>query len=288
MLLRRRVREMYTIIAVMVIICIFILGLILGSFINALVWRLHKQSGSKKRAKQYSIISGRSQCVHCGHQLSALDLIPLFSWISLKGRCRYCNKAISWQYPAVELATAVTFAVSFLAWPAALTLFQTILYVLWLAIVVHLVALAVYDLKWMLLLDKLVIWLTAVSGLLIVLLHTKPLDIRGLLMAIAGGALLASLFYVLFQLSTGKWIGGGDVKIAFSLGLLAGSPLNMLLLLFIASIMGTIVALPLLIKDKNNLKAKLPFGPFLLVATFIVFLWGNSIIDWYMTNILLL
>jgi len=98
----------------------------------------------------------------------------------------------------------------------------------------------------------------------------------------AGGAvLLFGLFYVLFQISDGAWIGGGDVKLAAALGLLAGSPVQALLLLFLSSLIGTLFSIPQLMKGKTGLRAKVPYGPFLLAATVIVVLWGHSIIDWY-------
>src|SRR5690606_15326595 len=104
----------------MVIIVLALLGLIFGSFVNALVYRLHEQSaqGKKQRTKgkvknkQLSISKGRSICVHCKHELAWYDLIPVLSWLLLRGKCRYCHKPISRQYPVVELVTAAIFALS--------------------------------------------------------------------------------------------------------------------------------------------------------------------------------
>ena len=102
---------------VWVIIILAWLGLCAGSFVNALVWRLHEQKRSKKADKKLSILNGRSMCVHCRHELTWYDLIPLFSWLLLRGKCRYCKKPISWQYPIVELATAAVFVLSYIFWP---------------------------------------------------------------------------------------------------------------------------------------------------------------------------
>ena len=112
----------------MVIVVIGLVGLAFGSFVNALVWRLREQS-VKPRAKKsknliahrslltaqdLSIVKGRSMCPNCYNSLAAKDLVPVLSWLSLKGRCRYCNKSISWQYPAVELITSLIFLISHL------------------------------------------------------------------------------------------------------------------------------------------------------------------------------
>src|SRR3954465_436221 len=107
----------------MIIAVLVVLGLCLGSFVNALVWRLHEQEegGSKKAAaKKLSIIKGRSMCPHCKHALKPIDLIPVISWLSLRGKCRYCSKPISIQYPIVELSTALLFVVSYIWWPEPL------------------------------------------------------------------------------------------------------------------------------------------------------------------------
>ena len=101
----------------MIIAVLAVLGLVFGSFVNAFAWRLHEQESllekkkkpSAKQLAKLSIVKGRSMCPECKHELAAKDLIPVFSWITLKGKCRYCGKPISWQYPAVELATALLF-----------------------------------------------------------------------------------------------------------------------------------------------------------------------------------
>src|SRR5690606_2157613 len=108
-------------ITVMIIIFLAILGLCVGSFVNALVWRLRMQesSGKKKSDRKMSISRGRSMCPHCRHELSAVDLVPVFSWLFLGGKCRYCRKPISKQYPLVELVTSILFIASYVFWPDA-------------------------------------------------------------------------------------------------------------------------------------------------------------------------
>lgn len=289
------------------IIVITLVGLIFGSFVNAFVWRLHEQEliiekiaklkGKKAAAKQrkaldaqlttLSIMKGRSMCPDCKHELAAKDLVPLFSWLSLRGKCRYCRKAISWQYPLVELSTAGLFALSYGFWPQALhgTLL-VLIFAIWLVFIVMFMALAVYDLHWFLLPDKIVFPLIALAGLQAVLVAIAAHDIGSVLQATLGALVISGTFWALFQVSAGSWIGGGDVKLAVILGLLAGSPLKALLVLFFSSVIGTICSIPLLLKGKKAMQLRVPFGPFLLAATVVVVLFGTSLIDWYSQHLL--
>ena len=228
-------------------------------------------------------------CPHCEHELAAKDLIPVLSWLSLGGKCRYCKAPISAQYPVVELLTLGLFVLSYIVWPLELgsTLSYGVL-ALWLVALVHMIALAVYDLHWFLLPDKLVAPLTAVAAIFgIVRAFDSPGPVQGILTAAAGGLLLFAVFYGLFQISDGRWIGGGDVKIAAALGVLAGSPLQTLLLLFIASLLGTLVALPGLLAKGKVRGAQIPFGPYLIAATVITVFAGQTIVDWYSDLLLL-
>ncbi len=256
----------------MTVIIVGIFGLILGSFINALVWRI-------KNKKDW--VKERSVCVYCNHELQARYLVPVLSWLWLKGKCAYCKKPISWHYPAIELFTALVFMVSYLAWQEDFSIINLVLFVLWLKIAVLLVALLLYDLKWMLLPNKLVLPLTVLSFIFVVIRTVNAGDWNILVSSVAGALVLSGVFWGLFEVSKGKWIGGGDVKIAVSLGLLAGSPLDAFLVLFAASVLGTLVALPLMLSKKAKANTKLPFGPFLIIATFLVFFWGGQLTDWY-------
>src|SRR3989344_5151256 len=104
----------------LVLVVLFVLGLCFGSFVNAVVWRNRQQAINNKQKNkpsipnsQFSILSGRSQCVHCGHLLSAKDLVPVLSWLALRGRCRYCHKKISWQSAGVGLVLGAVFIGSY-------------------------------------------------------------------------------------------------------------------------------------------------------------------------------
>lgn len=267
---------------VMIIAVLTVLGLCFGSFVEALTWRLHQQDlPKKKRAasdKELSIATGRSMCPHCKHTLGALDLIPLFSWIALRGRCRYCKTPIGWQAPAIEAFMATLFVVSYAYWPRPLEGLGLFEFVLWLPALVGLVALLVYDLRWMLLPNRIVYPLTGLA-LIQVLGAALFLDAGFQYVLNAGFGLLIAggIFYVLFQISKGEWIGGGDVKLGFALGLILGSATSALMMLFIASLLGTLVALPGLVSKRLSRTSKLPFGPFLIIATIIIVLFGANL-----------
>ncbi len=313
---------------------ILILGLVFGSFVNALVWRLHEQDllskqpvivsklrnlqtvilnvmknlfviinrslsalGMTTKVKssvsstqdRLSIISGRSMCPKCKHELSALDLIPVLSWLMLKGKCRYCRKPISSQYPIVELITGMIFVVSYLYWPLNLVgLINFVLFGLWLSLLVGFMALTIYDLKWMLLPNRLIYPLSLLALIFAALNISSSSSpdtavIDTLLAVILGGG----VFYILFQVSAGKWIGGGDVKLGWLLGLVLATPSKAVFMIFLASSLGTIYSLPLLISGKVKKQSIIPFGPFLIAATFIVVLFGQDIINWYLDSLLI-
>lgn len=258
----------------MVIVILAVLGLVLGSFINALVWRLHKNKDWVKE---------RSICVHCSHVLAAKDLVPVFSWLILKGKCRYCHKPISWQYPVVELVTSLLFVGSYIFWPMMFNDVGTSLFIFWLAFLVGLIALAVYDIKWMLLPDKIVyplMILALVQTAVILLIANSPGEVlidTGLSFLVGGG-----IFFILFQASNGRWIGGGDVKLGALLGLILMGWQLMILTIFTASIIGTAISLPLMVSGRLKKTSKIPFGPMLIVGAVFARLFGSGLIDWYL------
>lgn len=298
----------------MIIIALILLGLCLGSFVNALVWRVREQSGeskvqsrkskveslkskaegrkskvesSKASANDLSILKGRSMCPHCKHELAAMDLLPLISWLSLRGKCRYCGQSISKQYPLVEAATAVLFVASYIWWPQPFDTSNTILFSIWLLVLTGLMALLVYDLRWYLLPDRILFptaYLAGAFALVGAISSDQPLRqlISTLLAVIVGGG----IFYVIFQVSQGKWIGGGDVKLGWLLGLVVGSPAKAILFIFLAALMGSLVSVPLLASKKLKKSSIIPFGPFLILAAIIVLLFGQIILDWYKATFL--
>ena len=290
----------------MIIAVLLVFGLALGSFVNALVWRLHEQAQLQeklvklkaKKAKpsatsvakietklhELSISTGRSMCTECGHTLAWYDLLPVISWASLGGKCRYCRKPISAQYPLVELTTAALSVLSYVYWP--LTLGTSFTHVapfgLWLCLLVGFMALIIYDLRWMLLPNRIIYPLGVLAALIAIVDVAgadRPLKavIDTALSVVVGGG----IFYAIYQLSAGKWIGGGDVKLGWILGLILATPARAFLMIFAASILGSLVSLPLVSIKRLKSNSVIPFGPFLIVGTIIVQLFGATIIAWY-------
>lgn len=261
----------------MTIVVLFFLGLILGSFVNALVWRLHEKK---------DWVNDRSECDHCHHKLGVFDLIPVVSWMLLRGKCRYCSKPIH-DSPIIELVLPLLFISSYLFWPQPLQGEGLVLFVFWLVLLVGFAVLAVYDIRWFLLPNK-VIFPLIVLVLVQLTLQTLLFDgsLREVFGSILGVLIISGTFFALFLLSKGTWIGFGDVKLGIVLGILAGGPLPAILLLFVASLLGMIVSLPLLVAGRASRKSHLPFGPFLLLAMVVVQLFGTDIIDWYKNLVL--
>lgn len=255
----------------MILLLLVGLGLTLGSFVNALVWRLHEKR---------DWVRERSECTHCHHQLATKDLIPVLSWLLLRGRCRYCSKKIH-DNPLTELAVPVLFVISYLAWPLAFEGVGLFQFILWCVFIVGFVALASYDFRWFLLPNKIVFPLIGLGVFQALVVAIWTGNWKVVLSAAFGALVVGGIFYLLFQVSQGTWIGGGDVKLGIVLGILAGGLLEGFLLLFAASITALVSTLPSIVRGKAGRKSHVPFGPFLILGLIIVVLFGHRIIDWY-------
>lgn len=243
----------------------FLLGAVIGSFLNALEYRLHM--GISIVATDGA--AARSLCPHCRHELSSKDLVPVLSYVLLRGRCRYCRKTISWQYPAVELTAAVLMAGS-VSWfgvgieGVAAGLLSCILLFIF-----------VYDVKHQFILD--VVTVPSIIFASIVSFWVFELTVSDMLL----GALIAGGFFLLqYVVSSGKWIGGGDIRLGVLMGLMLGAP-RTILALVLAYIIGALFATVLLIQKKATGNSRLAFGTFLSVATLVSFFVGYEMIDWY-------
>lgn len=256
---------------------LIVVGLAFGSFINALVWRIHE---STEKRSNINVLHGRSICMQCRHVLAPRDLIPLVSYLRLKGKCRYCQAAIP-DTPLTELLLPVLYVISYTFWPYSFSGSGTALFFLWLAALVVLVALLLYDIKWMILPDKLVTALAVLAAGMLLIFSYESGFWGSLVPAAFAAVSIGGLFHVLHLVSGGKWIGGGDVKLGYVIGLLVVHPPQALMVVFLASLLGVLFALPQLLQLRVGLMSKIPFGPFLIAATIIIFLFGNLINDWF-------
>jgi len=277
-----------------------VLGLFFGSFAGATVWRLRaaqlredKKHGEKikkreadevKHIKYKSLAKDRSICLHCGHQLKWFDLIPLVSWVSLGGKCRYCHKKIGLLEPTIELAVAAFFVVSFIFWPYGFDSFWSVMqFICWLAAGVGLAVLFVYDAKWFLLPDRVMFVLLAIAVVFSVLTLVGQSHIWVQLMNIVLAAtILSGIYYVIYVVSKHQWIGFGDVKLGLVLALLLADWRLATLALFLANAIGTLILLPMMLSGRIQRRAHIPFGPFLIAGWFLSGIFGVEIIEWYM------
>jgi len=264
------------------VLLFFIFGLIIGSFINCLIWRLHT------REKMW----GRSYCPKCGKTIVWYDNIPVLSFVLLKGRCRQCGERISWQYPVVELTTGILFALAFfMNYELGImnygfygfNIFSVIhhsSFIIQLVrdwfIIIVMVIIFVYDLRWYLILDKVTLPACIVVLILNLFLGVSWLSL--LISAIIG----SSFFLIQFIVSRGRWIGGGDIRLGLLMGLVLGRWDYLLLAIGLAYFIGSIVGIGLIIFGKKKWDAKLPLGVFLSIATVITILFGSEIINWYL------
>lgn len=278
-------------------IALILFGLCLGSFAGATVWRIRakqleqdKKDGEEYNKKEYAHLKkllgkktadDRSKCLHCGYELKWYDLIPLVSWLSLKGKCRNCKKPIGILEPLIELGVAVFFVVSYAFWPLPLdTPLQIAHLIIWLIAGVIMAVLWAYDAKWYLLPDKYSIAL-AVAGAAAVIVSAH--SFQDYLNAAGSVAILAGLYAVLHFVSRGRWVGFGDVKLGLGLGLLLGNWELAFVALFLANFIGCLIVIPLLASKKLTRTSRVPFGPFLIIGTVTAWLWGQQFLTWYLS-----
>lgn len=253
------------------------MGLCLGSFVNALVWRLRKKK---------NWISERSVCTHCGHMLSALDLIPVFSYIFLRGKCRYCKKSID-DSPFTELSLGLAFTLSYYYWPYDFNVEGTLRFVIWLLALVLLASMFLYDFKWMILPDKLTRSLLFLGVLQLILLFIfNDIQVTSISAIILSMIVGGGVFHLIYEVSKGKYIGGGDVKLGYAFGLFLLDPLMSWMVIAVASLIGSLIAIIGIIFGKKTLQSKLPFGPMLILGLYITVLLGQRI--WQGLNTLML
>jgi leader peptidase (prepilin peptidase) / N-methyltransferase len=257
------------------LVVIFLLGLCIGSFLNVVIYRV---------PKELSIAKGRSACTACGKTLGAWDLIPLFSYLGLKGKCRYCKEKVSPRYILVESITGLTFVGIFLRYGLSAEFFAFSF------IMSILIAVFFIDLEHMIIPDGLVI-AGLVGGAGLILYHGVVgfeyygfgvswwWPLLGMLISpviLIGIALVGSLFF-----GGAEVMGGGDIKIYAPIGIFLGVEM-VLVSLFFSFIVGGFVGGVLLIAKKKEKGAHIPFGPFIVIATLITILFGKEMLMLYL------
>lgn len=264
------------------------LGLLIGSFLNVVILRLPRRMEWqwKRDSREMlgepemydppppGIVVERSHCPHCGHQLSWYENIPVLSWVALRGRCRSCKAPISIQYPAVELLTMLLFVACVWRFGFGWQGFGA------LVLTGFLVALSGIDIRTQLLPDSLTLplmWLGLIASLDNLYMPAKP----ALLGAIVGYASLWTVWW-LFKQATGKeGMGHGDFKLLAALGAWCG--LNGLLpIILLSAVAGAIIGSIMLAVQGRDRATPIPFGPYLAIAGWITFMWGDDLVARYM------
>lgn len=279
-------------------ILLALLGAALGSFACASVWRLRameirffKTTNQKvsaidnkiaKMLSPQSLTSDRSVCLNCGHLLAWYDLIPIVSWISLKGKCRYCHSKIGLTEISSEIGLALVFLFSYLLWPLGLdSAYSTAMFFIWLVACVLMCIIFIYDMKWYEI-PSIISYGFIVLGLFFALIYLYNNSFRlDYIMSLIGSiAVLSGTYLIIFIISKGRWIGFGDIILGFGLALFLMRWEYALVCLFLANLIGTIVVIPGMLTKKLNKTSRVPFGPFLIAGFLVTFFYGKSIVDW--------
>jgi leader peptidase (prepilin peptidase)/N-methyltransferase len=267
---------------------LFILGLLIGSFLNVVIYRLpimmqrewrcdcleFLEQPSETSTEKFDLNMPRSRCGECGHAISALENIPILSYMALKGKCRACKTPISMRYPLVELLTGLISLI--IGWHFGVSL-QALagLFLSW-----FLIAASGIDLGHKLLPDTITLplmWLGILLSLFNVFIDLETSVIG----AIAGYLCLWSIF-IMFKLVTGKeGMGHGDFKLLAALGAWCGWKM-LLVIVLTSSLVGAIVGISMVILSKSGRNTQIPFGPYLAAAGWISFLWGPVLLNTYL------
>lgn len=284
---------------IIIYVTLILSGLCLGSFAGASMWRLrayqliqdkadgehvdHVEYNRLKKLTKKSVINDHSQCLNCSYELKWYDLMPLVSWVLLRGKCRKCRQPIGYLEPLIELGVATFFVLSYTFWPFRLnTNFEITHLVIWLIAGVVLAILFAYDKKWFMLpnlTSYILIGLGIINSVLVIIMANNKL---GALLSIIGSAIILSgLYLAIYLMSHGKWIGFGDIKLGLGLALLIADWQLAFIALFSANLVGCIIVLPAMISGKLKRDSHVPFGPLLIIGAVIAMLVGNYLINLY-------
>lgn len=250
-------------------IIIFVLGLLVGSFLNVVILRMNTGR---------SVATGRSFCPRCSRTLQWYELIPVFSFLALRGKCRTCKLPISFQYPIVELVTAILFVIFYIKIPleAGFTPYSWLSFLFTLIVASLLIVAAVYDGRHKILPDGIMypFMLLAIFAIAVEATIFPGFSPAG---ALFDGVLVGLPFFLLWWLSKGRVMGFGDVKLALGIGWLLGLSLGFAAVI-ISFWIGAVFGLFLIaITHTHSMKSQVPFGPFLILGTLVAGLWQISV-----------
>lgn len=255
-------------------ILIFVFGLVIGSFLNVVIVRMPNDE---------TVLRGRSRCLACSRTLAWYELIPLLSFAALRARCRSCRSPISWQYPLVELATALLFV--FTWWIHNPSLLLPTSYTLpplfrdWFFLSILLI-IFIQDYRWSIILDRVTLPALAVTLVFQLAFSLTWTTVGNLALGIAiGGGFFAAQYII----SRGRWIGGGDIRLGLLMGAMLGGR-GTALALILAYCIGALFASALLLTRRKKIGDAIPFGTFLTIATVIAHFFGEQIIRWYVQS----
>lgn len=283
-------------------VALVLFGATFGSYGAATVWRLRarqlaadKKAGEEYDKKEYKRLKkiitrpldDHSQCLHCNYMLKWYDLIPIVSWLSLRGKCRNCRKPIGWFEFIMEIGVAAFFVLSYVLWPAEIVTGLNIAhFALWLAAGVTMAILFAYDAKWFLLPDKISLTLAVIGLAIVGVTVAETGNIVGTLLSALGAvAVLAGIYAFLYFFSKGRWVGFGDVKLGVGLGLILSNWQLALAAFFLANFIGCLVVIPLMAAKKLRRNSHVPFGPMLIGGTILAWFFGTAIMGWYLSGI---
>lgn len=244
-----------------------IFGMLIGSFINCLAWRLHQEE----------TIFGRSYCPKCLNKIKWYDNIPLLSFLILKGKCRSCSKKISWQYPMVELATGLLFYLAFSFFgPSPIFLIQSFI------IISVLVLVFIFDFRWYLIPVSVLLWSALILAILGAISHWFILGYY-LFSLVVTVAIAAVFFGAQYLITKGRGLGEGDIWLGAFLGVAFANVLEISVAILSAYFIGAIVGISLLATGNKKWGSKLPLGVFLSIGGLIALFWGQEIASWYLS-----
>lgn len=279
---------------VIVPVSLMLIGLALGSFAGAQVWRLRARqlvqdkaageaydTGEYKKLVKLTTHRGahdRSRCLSCGHLLAWYDLIPLVSWLTIGGKCRYCHTRIGLMEPLIEAGVASVFVLSYWLWPFSLTSgLEWARFGVWLVACVLMAILLVYDAKWSLLPFGVNIGLVVTGAVFLVLTQFITPFGPDLWISFAVAVSILAGLYFLFSLA--GWVGLGDSILGLGLAMFAMSWERAFLALFVANLLGCLALIPIAVRHELKKGMHVPFGPFLILGAVIAVLWGAPILD---------